>query len=299
MFALLALFWGTSFVAIEVGLAYFPPVLFAGVRYALAGALVLGYAAATADRWVPRGRDEWAGVGIVGALVIAAFHALLYLGQGRVGGPVAAVVVSLSPVLTAAFAGVVPGGRRLRAADAVGFLLGLAGVVVVANPDPTNVASANLAGIGLLLLGTASFALGGVLTRPLDVDLPASALQSWAMLVGAGLLGVGGLARGETLAAVEWTLPAVASLAYLTLISGVVAFLLYFELLDRIGPAELNLVGYLEPVVATTLSWLLLGHLVGTTTLVGFAGIFLGFAVVKRRTLARFTATAAAAARKC
>ncbi|MUW15910.1 EamA family transporter, partial [Halorubrum sp. CBA1125] len=65
-FVLLSTLWGTSFVAIEAGLHYFPPLLFAGVRYAIAGAVVLAYAALAPDRWVPRGRSEWLGVAVAG-----------------------------------------------------------------------------------------------------------------------------------------------------------------------------------------------------------------------------------------
>jgi drug/metabolite transporter (DMT)-like permease len=110
-------------------------------------------------------------------------------------------------------------------------------------------------------------------------------MQAWAMLVGAGLLHVVSAGRNETIAAVDWTPAALASLGYLTLVSGVLAFTLYFELLDTVGPAELNLVGYLEPVVATLLSWALLGHFVEASTVVGFVAIFAGFALVKRRAL--------------
>ena len=286
-FVLLALLWGTSFVAIEVGVEYFPPILFAAVRYGAAGLLVLGYAVVATDRWRPRGRDEWLGAAVGGLFVIAAYHGLLYLGQRAVPGAIAAVVVSLSPVLTAVFAGALLDGERLEPIGGVGFLLGLVGVVVVANPDPSSLAGADALGIGLVFVGAASFALGAVLTRPLRTDLPVESMQAWTMLLGAAaLIGWSGL-RGESLAAVEWTAPAIASLAYLTVFSGAVAFLLYFDLLDALGPAELNLVGYLEPVVATLMSWLLLGRVVDAATVAGFGAIVAGFVVVKRRAVRR------------
>lgn len=281
LFLTLACFWGTSFVAIEVGLPYFPPMLFAGVRYAAAGAIILGYAAVSADRLLPRGRDEFLSVAIAGGLIIAAYHALLYLGQMHVPGAVSSVVVSLSPVLTAVFAALVL-DESLDRFGALGFLLGIAGVVVVADPDPANLLSADILGIGLILLGCVTFAFGAVLTRPLRVSLPTESMQAWAMLFGAIILFAASFARGESLASIEWTLPAIASLAYLTLVSGVVAFLIYFTLLDRIGATEVNLIGYLEPVVASTVSWALLDHVIGGQTLVGFLAVFAGFALVKR-----------------
>lgn len=285
LFVLLASFWGTSFVAIEIGLHYFPPLYFAGLRYAVAGVVVLAYAAATVDRWVPRGRTELLEVTVTGALVIAAYHGLLYLGEMRVSGAVAATVISLSPVMTAAIGGAVLPEERIELPTVAGFVLGFVGVVVVANPTGAGVAGVDLLGFPLVFLAGASFALGAVLSRPLASELPLRSLQGWAMVVGAGLLFAVGGARGESFAAIQWTPTAVVSLAYLTVVSGVVAFLVYFALLDRIGPVELNLVGYVEPVVAALVGWVVVGTVVGTSTLAGFAVIFAGFVLVKQRAI--------------
>ncbi|MDS0292581.1 DMT family transporter [Halogeometricum luteum] len=284
LFLALACFWGTSFVAIETGLEYFPPVLFAGVRYVLAGLVILAYAVATTDRWIPRTRAEWLSAGVAGLFVIAAYHALAYLGQMHVSAPVAAVVVSLSPVLTAVFAAAML-DESLDAVAGVGFLLGVLGVVIVANPDPANFLSSNLLGIVLVLLGAASFALGSVLTAPLRTTLPTESMQAWAMLIGAAVLLAVSAARGESVAAVELTLPALVSLGYLTLVSGVVSYLIYFALLDRVGATEINLVGYLQPVAAAVTGWALFGQVVDATTLAGFLVIFVGFGLVTRETL--------------
>jgi len=81
------------------------------------------------------------------------------------------------------------------------------------------------------------------------------------MVSGAGMLLVGAALLGESPAAIVWNATSIASLSYLTLLSGVVAFLIYFALLDEVGPSQLHLVGYAEPVVAAVGSWALLGSL--------------------------------------
>jgi drug/metabolite transporter (DMT)-like permease len=124
-----------------------------------------------------------------------------------------------------------------------------------------------------------------VLTAPLRTTLPSESMQAWAMLLGAAVLFAVSVARGESAATVEVTLPALASLAYLTLVSGVVSYLIYFALLDRVGATEINLVGYLQPVAAALAGWALFGQVVDATTLVGFLVIFVGFALVTRETL--------------
>ncbi|GAA0509041.1 EamA-like transporter family protein [Halorubrum aquaticum] len=300
-FLLLATLWGSSFVAIEAGLAYFPPLLFAGIRYALAGVAVLAYATVVSDRWVPRGRDEWLGVGVAGGFVIAAYHGLLYVGELHVSGAIAAVIVSLSPVLTAAFAAVLLPNERLGPLEIAGFALGVVGVAVIADPGgaglaagggvgPLGFLSPELLGVALVFLSAASFSVGAVLLRPLRTDLPIAALQGWAMVTGAGLLLGGAAVTGESPASIVWNATAVVSLTYLTVLSGIVGFLLYFALLDAVGPTQLHLVSYVEPIVAAVGSWVVLGHLIGGEGVLGFVAILAGFAALERREIAAYVA---------
>jgi drug/metabolite transporter (DMT)-like permease len=273
LFLLLGLIWGGSFVAIEVGLTDFPPLLFASFRFYLAGAVMLGYAFVSTDHWRPHRNDEWLVVGIAGGLLIAGTHAFLYLGVPYISGAVAAIIISSSPVLTAVFASAIL-GDRLTTVGLVGFACGLVGIGLVSQPDPSNLLSANVVGVSLVFVAATFWALGAVLTRPFRTAIPVQSLQAWAMLTGAPLLHVTAIARGESIVT--------GSLAYLGLIAGAVAFLIYFELLDRVGAAEINLIGYLEPVAATGLSYLLLGRVIGLPVVAGFVAIFVGFVLIKR-----------------
>ncbi|WEL20393.1 DMT family transporter [Halorhabdus sp. BNX81] len=277
--------WGSSFLAIDVGLAYFPPLLFAGLRYALVGVIVIGFAAVLVRRWYPRSLADAGSVLVAGAFMIAGHHAFLYLGMEHVPPAIAAIVVSLSPALTAVFASALLPDSDLTTLQILGLVVGLGGVVVISDIGVGTVASADLLGVGLVVLATLSFAFGSVATRPLRTDLSAVALQGWAMVLGSGLLGVTGYATGESLGTVVWTPLSVASLAFLVVGPGIIAFSLYFSLLDRIGPTESNLIVYLEPVVATLLSWLVLGEVIDSTTVAGFLAIFTGFLLVKHRSL--------------
>ncbi|WP_411966310.1 DMT family transporter [Haloferax sp. YSMS24] len=290
LFALLGVLWGSSFVAIEVGLAYFPPLHFAAYRYYLAGLIVLGYAAVSTSYWRPQSLTDWKLVAVAGGLMIGGHHAFLYIGQEYVPGAVAAIVISLGPILTALLAtGLL--GDRISPLGAIGFVLGFVGVGFVAQPDPNALFSSDVVGVGIVFVAATVFALGAVLTRPFSSDIPPRTLQAWAMLVGAGLLHLSGLVTNESVASIEWTATAIGSLVYLAVVTGAAAFLIYFELLSRFGPTEINLIGYLQPVSATLLSWAFLGQLIDPLTSLGFVFIFLGFALIKRRALARLVAS--------
>jgi drug/metabolite transporter (DMT)-like permease len=288
LFVTLAAVWGAAFMAIKAGLAYFPPVLFAAIRYDVAGVLMLAYAGWAVERWRPRGRGEWSLVLVGGALMIAGYHAFLFVGEQYTTSAVAAVVISLSPVLTTGFARALLPSERLTPAGIAGLVLGLAGVVVLADPNPDNLLTAGVVGKALVFAAAGSFALGSVLTRRIDAELPIETMEAWSMILGAGMMHAVSVARpSESLAAVRWTPEAIWSLAYLSIAASALGFLIYFDLLDRLGPIEINLVAYVAPVFAALSGWWFLGEGIDVTTVAGFLIIFAGFCLLKREALVR------------
>jgi drug/metabolite transporter (DMT)-like permease len=286
LFLVLAAVWGSAFTVIKAGLAYFPPVLFAALRYDLAGLLMLAYAVVAVERWRPRGREEWWVVAVGSVLVIAGYHAFLFVGQQFTTSAAAAVIVGLNPVLTTAFArGLVP-TERLTAGGAAGLAVGLAGVVVLARPDPANLLALDR-GVGLVLAATVSFALGSVLTQRSEADLPIETMEAWSMLGGAAVMHGVSVALAEPVAGVHPTPAALAALAYLAVVASAAGFLIYFDLLDRLGSVEINLVSYATPVVAAITGFLLLAEVPTVATAVGFVAVLVGFALLKRRALRR------------
>ena len=287
MFLLLAAVWGSAFVAINAGLAYFPPVLFAAIRYDVAGVVMLGYAWLVADDPVPRGRAEWTVVFVGATLIIAAYHALLFIGESdpAVTSAVASVTVSLSPVLTTVFARVFLPAERLTPLGVAGLLVGLAGAVVLAAPDPANLTAGGTVATFLVFLATTAFALGSVLTRALDAELEIETMEAWAMLLGAGIMHLAAAGIGESPATIAWTTEAVLALGYLAVVASGAGYLLYFRLLDQLGPIEINLVSYVAPVFAALAGWVMLGEGLEPNTVAGFALVCGGFAIVKRTAL--------------
>ncbi|WP_290815047.1 DMT family transporter [Halovivax sp.] len=293
LFLALAIVWGSAFVAIDAGLEHLPPVLFAAVRYDVAGIIMLAYAAYVVDDPIPRGRSQWAVVAVGAGLLIAAYHAFLFVGQQHTTAAAAAVLVSLSPVLTTGFARALVPQDALSPIGLLGVGVGLLGVAVMARPDPTNLLATDTVANLLVFSAAASFALGSVLTRRIDADFPIETMEAWSMLGGALLLHLMSLWLAEPIDLGAWTHPeALGAVAYLSLVASAFGFLLYFDLLERLGAVEINMVSYVAPIVAAIVGWLYLGQVVDAATVAGFGCIVLGFALVKRRALGRELVTA-------
>ncbi|MXV61732.1 EamA family transporter [Natronorubrum sp. JWXQ-INN-674] len=288
LFVLLAAIWGLSFVAARAALADVSPVLLAALRFDIAALLLFGYAAVTTTRLVPANRREWSTVAIGGFLFIALHHALLFAGQQYVTSAVAAVVICLDPILAAGFARVLLPQERLSWVGGVGLLLGVVGVGIIARPSPDAALRADVVGVVLVFLAAAAFALGAVVTRRArtGTDFPAQSMQAWMMLIGAVMLHAGAIVLpGEEFVAITWSWSVVAGLGYLAVIAAGVGYFLYFELLERLGAIEINLVAYVTPIFAAIGGWLALGEQLQAQVVAGFGVILVGFVLVKRQAL--------------
>jgi drug/metabolite transporter (DMT)-like permease len=217
--------------------------------------------------------------------MIAAYHAFLFVGEQGTTSAAAAIVVSLSPVLTTGFARAFLPDERLTAVGIVGLLVGFVGVVTLTSPDPNNLLNTRTVSLFLVFLAAASFALGSVLTRRVDGDLPLETMEAWSMLVGAAVMHAVSLGLAESVGDVQWTGEAVLALGYLVVVASALGFLIYFDLLDRLGPIEINLVSYAAPVVAALTGLVLLGETPTVYTVAGFALILVGFVLLKREAI--------------
>ncbi len=283
-----SVFFGGTFVAAKAGLAYIPPLLFVALRFDVGTVLLLGYVLARYPReqWLPRTRADVGGILAAGVFAIGATNALIFVGQQYTTSGVAAIVYSLNPILTPVLAAGLVSDERLSRNGALGMAIGFVGVALVVDVSPANLLGGAIAGKALLLAAAASGALGAVLIRRADSSLRSTVRTAWALPVAALLCHLLSLGAGEGMAAVQWTPAALVALGYVGVFSGALAFIAYFGLLDEVGAIQGNLVFYVVPVVATLGGWVLLGETVSATTLVGFAVVFLGFAVIGRESVA-------------
>lgn len=280
LFVLVTLLFGSGFPAVKTGLAFVPPLLFAAMRSYLAAALLLIYVGAMTEYWYPRSRRDMTAV-LAGGLFLVGGSGIGFVAQQFITAGVAAIIFSLSPIVTGVLAwGLLP-AERMSGRDYLGVLVGFVGIVVVIRPDPANLLDPELLGKLLFFVAVIIVALGTVLIRRSQTPMPIPALTGWAMVIGGTVHVVFAIVVGESIASVQPTPLAVAMVVYVAVAIGVFGLVLYLMLMGEVGPVKANLTTYLTPIVALAIGVVLLGERVQVLTLVGFGIIIAGFALLE------------------
>lgn len=277
--------WGTAFMFISLGFRTpsFSPVLFAAFRFDIAGGVLLLVALVRRSPMWPRTPAQWTAIIVAAVLNVGAYHAFLFWGQRFTTPAVAAVIVGLNPILTTVFSTWLLSDERVGWHGLVGLGLGLAGIVTLASLKDGSLFDAR--GIGELacLAAILSWSMGSILVRRTKHAMDVFAFTTWQMLVGAALLHATAPFLDKPYFVV-WDRDGIISLLYLAVISSSLGFVIYFTLLERMGPIRSNLVSHVAPVFAFVAGVLVLGSPFEWRAVVAFALIASGFALVARPT---------------
>jgi drug/metabolite transporter (DMT)-like permease len=280
------LVWGSTYLAIAIAVETLPPLLYAGLRFALAGVLLAGW---LAFRGVDLriSRRELAGAAAVGILLLAVANGLVVLAERTVPSGVAALIVASIPLWIVTYRMVAgePVGRDLLA----GVLLGLGGVAILVVPGGLN---GTIDPVGALMLfgATLSWALGTFLSPRLQTPRNVLVSTAYQMLAGGVVLLAVGAGRGE-LASVDpatFSVRSMVAFAYLVVFGSLVAYSAYTWLLQNASVSLVSTYAFVNPVVAVVLGALILAEPITPTIVIGAAVIVVAVAfIVLRQNAAR------------
>jgi drug/metabolite transporter (DMT)-like permease len=249
--------WGSTYLFIRIGVAHLPPVLFAGVRFLIAGLLLAAIIVPLGIKLPHRGRD-WRTLTITGILFLCGANAIVVWSEQFVASGIASVFVASMPLWSAFFDAVIPGGKTpLTWRIGVGLGLGFLGTALLAGITPHELATADLRGPIALTLGSASWALGSVYWKRHPTEVSPYAAAAVQMTIAGAILCVVGLALGEASA---WHLDrtGLGAMVYLILIGSLVGYTAFGYALEHASAAVVGTYAYVNPVVAVILGWLVL-----------------------------------------
>ncbi len=280
-FSIIYFVWGSTFLAIRIGVREVPPFLLAAFRFLAAGSLLYGWSRSRGNA-NPTSR-EWVALLLPAFLIFVLDYGSLFWAEQRVPSGIAAVLLATIPLFICLSEIVFLGARRFTFRLGFAFLLGILGVAVLVNPSASfGGQSIDKRGVIVLMLAAVSWSVATALNRklPLPSSKPMSAAAQ--MLAGGVFLLILAAVTGEMqrfhFAVVSWG--AWFALGYLVVPGSIMGFTAYLWLLHYESPTRVGTYAYVNPVVAVILGYLLGGEALGLRTILATVLILISVLVI-------------------
>jgi drug/metabolite transporter (DMT)-like permease len=280
-FAIIYFVWGSTFLAIRVGVREVPPLILAAIRFSIAGLALYAWISARGEKQ-PTAR-EWRSASLLGLIIFVFDYGLLFWSEQRVPSGVAAVMLATIPVFMALSEIIFLRTQRLTLRLVVALLIGIFGVAVLM-AHSLNLGGAPVDKLGALALifASISWSIASIFSRKLP--LPPSKLMSSAaqMLTGGVLLTILAAALGEfhnfhpaVVSRAVWL-----SLLYLIVAGSIIGFTAYVWLLHHESPTKVGTYAYVNPIVAVLVGYFLGGEELTARTILGSLCILVSVIVI-------------------
>lgn len=292
-FALVYLFWGSTYLGIDLAVEKIPPALMCGTRFFIAGSLMLAFCAVRGRRilYSPKQLGQMAAVGL---LLLMGGNLTLSYAEQHIASGLAALLVASTPLWFLVLDSWLRGDHHIAWRGKMGLGLGVVGSAVLIWPDlmtATSFGRTQLLASLSLIFCSFSWALGSVLAKKWkspDVD-PFSA-TAWQM-VAAGLANLTFAAVNRDFSRVVRTPRGIAAVAYLIVCGSWIAYTAYIWLLGHVPTSKVSTYAYVNPVVAVFLGWLVLhepvtGYILAGSAIVVASVVLVVSAEVKTRVAA-------------
>ena len=287
-FGLVYLFWGSTYLGIDIAVQTIPPALMCGTRFTIAGVIMLAYCV-IAGKNIRYTARELAQFATVGVLLLMGGNLTLSFAELYVPSGLAALLLAITPLWFLVLDSLVLGHHRISGRGMVGLALGLVGTVVLLWPDLHTTGEVGRRELwwGLALIGgSLSWALGSVLSKKWLSGAPTFSGTAWQVF----FAGIGNMAfafLNHDYAHVTWTARGIAAVAYLVIGGSLIGYTAYIYILGHAPTAKVSTYAYVNPVVAVFLGWLVLHERVDAYILAGSAVVIASVILVTSASVTR------------
>jgi len=271
--------WGMTYLAMRIAVRDIPPHLMSGARFLVAGLVLYLW---TRGRGDPKPTaTQWRSAAMVGGFLLLGGNATVAWAEQQVPSGLAAVLIAVAPIWMVAFEWA-RGGPRPGKRVIAGLILGLAGVALLVSPEGDSATQVNLIGAAMLVLASASWAWGSVISKSAPLPKSPFLATSMEMIGGGVLLLLTALAVGQVahFRPTEVSAHAVLAWLFLVVFGSLVGFTAYIWLLGVTSIAKAGTYAYVNPIVAVFLGWAILDEPVTGRTLIAALVILVGVALV-------------------
>lgn len=290
-FGLVYLFWGSTYLAIDIAVQTIPPALMCALRFSVAGLVMLAVCAATGRRilYSPR---QIALAAVVGLLLLMGGNLTLSYAELAVSSGLAALIIAITPLWFLVLDSLLLGDHHISRRGKAGLLLGILGLFVLVWPQlaPGSIGRREFWASISLIGGSFSWALGSVLSKRWQSGMDVFSSTGWQVLAAGVGNFVFALLNGD-LNHVSWAPRSLAAVAYLVVCGSWIGYTAYIWLLEHVPTSKVSTYAYVNPVVAVFLGWLVLHERVDRFIAAGSAIVVLSVilvtsAKVKEKTVA-------------
>jgi drug/metabolite transporter (DMT)-like permease len=280
-FAIIYFVWGSTFLAIRIGVHEVPPFLLAAMRFFIAGLVLYGWTLVQGER-SPTAR-QWASAFLLALMIFVLDYGSLFWAEQRVPSGIAAVILAIIPVFMSLSEILFLRTQRLTVRLASAFLIGIAGVALLMSRS-LNLGGEPIdrAGAAALIAAAMSWSIAAVLSRKLPLPQSKAMSSAVQMLAGGAMLFLAAAGLGEfrgfhpeNVSRGAWL-----SLLYLIVAGSIIAYTAYVWLLHHESPTKVGTYAYVNPVVAVVIGYLFGNEALGPRTIVGTLFVLVSVVVI-------------------
>ena len=270
-----ALMWSSAFTSARIIVADAPPLMALSLRFLISGLIALAIAFLLGQTWKLT-RSQWMLTLVFGICQNSLYLGLNFVAMQTVEASMASIIASTMP-LAVALIGWVVLRDRIRPLGTLGLIVGMVGVAIIMVPRVTQ--GGDLFGIALCFVGMLALAIATLVLRGASSGGNMMMIVGLQMLVGSASLSV--IAVVTETWVVDWNTPFVIAFLYTTLVPGLIATLVWFWLVNRIGMVKAATFHFLNPVFGVAIAAVLLGETLGLTDIIGVIIVGLGILAVQ------------------
>lgn len=276
--AFICLVWGTTYLALRIGVTQFPAFLFSMIRFLFAGSILVVFMLTVGKAKWPE-RKVLFHQAVVGLLMTTLGVSVVGWAETYISSGVAAIICSMMPIWTVLINVTVTKDERPNLPILVGLLLGLAGIVMIFGEHLGEFSNANyLTGIVLTFFANLCWAIGSIYIKKKNSNSNPFLNAGLQMLFGGIFLIPLSLVLDDY-SRVVWSAEIVYVLAYMILVGSVLAYACYSYAIKKLPMTLVSLYAYINPIVAVLLGWLVLNEKlnlqIAIAIFVTVAGIFI------------------------
>ncbi|GBD88206.1 putative inner membrane transporter YedA [bacterium BMS3Abin03] len=276
----ICIIWGTTYLAIRIGVTDLPPMLFAGLRWIAAGTILIVIQRALGNQFPAK--NEIKHLAIVGIALLGIANGLVVVAEQWLPSGLTALLITTLPFWMVGFESFLPKGPKFNAVIISGLIIGLSGVFLIFGKDFENwIRGDYLFGVLALMGAVISWSLGSIYSKYKKLNVHLMMGASVQMLIAGALQTSLGLILGEY-NNFHLTQNGFYAIAYLIIFGSIFGYVSYIYAIHHLPLSLVSTYAYINPVIALILGWYFLDENLSTNILFAAGLIFIGVTLVKK-----------------